>query len=336
MQSVSKSTTAIIPGARANAPVFVLGCPRSGTTVLYHMLLSAGGFAVYRSESHAFDLLASRFGNMKVARNRERLLQSWFRSKFFRVSGLSTDEIGDKIRADCRTAGDFLRLTMEAVAQKQGVQRWADCTPHHLLYIREIKRQIPDALIIHIIRDGRDVALSFAKQGWTRPLPWDHAQELEIAALYWSWIVQQGREQGRSLGNAYVEVRYEDMVADPRKLLAQLSNFIDQELNYDHIQAVGIGAVSSPNTSFQANPSGKFNPVGRWKTNLPAPQLARVEALISERLQELGYPMSQEHRSDARVHYLRLVYPRLFAAKVWLKDHTPLGRLADTSLMELQ
>jgi hypothetical protein len=49
---------------RNDAPVFVVGCPRSGTTVLYHMLLSAGGFAVYRSESNVFNLLVTRFGGM--------------------------------------------------------------------------------------------------------------------------------------------------------------------------------------------------------------------------------------------------------------------------------
>ena len=49
-------------GARSKAPVFVLGCPRSGTTLLYHMLLSAGNFAVYRAESQVFNLLEPRFG----------------------------------------------------------------------------------------------------------------------------------------------------------------------------------------------------------------------------------------------------------------------------------
>src|SRR6516165_2903756 len=47
--------------ARSKAPVFVLGSVRSGTTLLYHMLLSSGGFAVYRTESHAINLLEPRF-----------------------------------------------------------------------------------------------------------------------------------------------------------------------------------------------------------------------------------------------------------------------------------
>lgn len=57
--------------SRDKAPVFVLGSVRSGTTLLYHMLLSAGGFAVYRSESNVFNLLEPRFGDLHVRRNRK-------------------------------------------------------------------------------------------------------------------------------------------------------------------------------------------------------------------------------------------------------------------------
>jgi len=70
------------------APVFVLGAPRSGTTLLYHMLLSAGGFAAFRAETHVFDLLGPRFGDLGKLRNRRRLLRQWLHTKSFRVSGL--------------------------------------------------------------------------------------------------------------------------------------------------------------------------------------------------------------------------------------------------------
>ncbi len=75
--------------------------------------------------------------------------------------------------AECRNGGDFLRIIMEQMARKQGVERWADTTPEHLLHLHRIKETIPNALIIHIIRDGRDVALSTEKQGYIRRLPWD-------------------------------------------------------------------------------------------------------------------------------------------------------------------
>src|SRR2546428_11456956 len=91
--------------SRSKAPVFVLGCPRSGTTVLYHMLLSSGGFAVYRAESNVFNLLVPRFGNLSSAANRQKLMEYWIRSKLFRASGLDAREINAKIMAECQSGG---------------------------------------------------------------------------------------------------------------------------------------------------------------------------------------------------------------------------------------
>src|ERR1041384_5645815 len=73
--------------SRSKAPVFVLGAPRSGTTVLYHMLLSAGNFAVYRAESNVFSVLQPRFGNLARRSRRNELLRSWLRRKLFSKKG---------------------------------------------------------------------------------------------------------------------------------------------------------------------------------------------------------------------------------------------------------
>jgi len=70
--------------AKCGAPVFVVGCPRSGTTLLYHMLLSSGGFAVYRAESNVFNLLSPRFGDLGVRKNRQRLMNIWLRTGMLR------------------------------------------------------------------------------------------------------------------------------------------------------------------------------------------------------------------------------------------------------------
>src|SRR5439155_14573478 len=145
---------------RSKAPVFVLGCGRSGTTLLYHMLLSAGNFAVYRTESNVINLLEPRFGDLSVPRNQRRLLDAWYNSRLYTLSGLDKSELEARVKAECQNGGDFLRIIMEEMARKQGVERWADTTPEHLLHLERIKETIPNALIVHIIRDGRDVALS--------------------------------------------------------------------------------------------------------------------------------------------------------------------------------
>lgn len=318
---------------RSKAPVFVLGCPRSGTTVLYHMLLSAGNFAVYRAESSVFSILQPHFGNLGSESNRRNLLQLWLKSRLFQSTGLKPEDISEKIQRDCRSAGDFLRITMEETARRQGVERWSDCTPDHLLYIPEIKRQIPNALVVHIIRDGRDVALSYVKQGWAYPFAWDRKEHLSVAGLYWEWIVRRGREHGRALGQDYYELHYEDMVEKPHQTLRALGDFIGQELDYDKIQQVGIGSVSKPNTSFDTG--GAFNPVGRWAKQMTPEQLADVESLTGGFLQELGYSLSGTPRRDFRATRLRSTYLAGFSLRHWLKSRTPLGRLAKLERMEI-
>lgn len=327
----------LAPAVRSKAPVFVLGCGRSGTKLLYHTLLSAGGFAVYHAESNAFNLIGLRFGSLAQRENRRALLDHWLRSKLFDRSGLSREEIEGKILEDCRNAGDFLRILMETIARKQGVERWAECTPLHLLYLSLIKKLFPDALIVHIIRDGRDVAVSLDRIGWIKPLPWDKKRKLLAPAIFWRWIVGKGRKYGRSMGGDYLEVHYEDVVEKPRETLARIGAFIDHDLDYDRIQQNAQGSMVDPNSSFRGDGQEKeSNPVGRWKTVLSADEIAQVESLIGDRLQETGYepvtPANQRSRS-LLVSLMGFLYPIYFDAKLWLKTYTPLAKAADIGRM---
>lgn len=315
--------------SKSTAPVFVLGSPRSGTTLLYHMILSAGDFAVYRTESNVFNLLVPKFGDLHAKSQREKLMKAWLQSKLFERSGLEKRAIHDKILRDCHSGGDFLRIVMGEIARSQNVHRWADCTPEHLLYIRQIKTQIPDALIIHIIRDGRDVALSMAKQKWIRPFPWQDGQDVLLAGLFWEWIVSKGRRFGQEVGPDYLEVRFEDLVSNPSDTLSVLAGFIGHDLNYDRIQRVAIGSVGEPNSSF-ANPSSEqFNPIGRWKNGFTPSALAAFEKALGSFLESLGYARSiptDEAASSLMLREKRAFYQFCFESKFRLKSETPLGR----------
>src|SRR5258708_20945199 len=275
---------------------------------------------------------------MRLESDRKRLMEVWVRSMLFRVSGLDAADITAKVVADCRNGGDFLRIVMQEVARNQGVERWADCTPHHLLSMKEIKRQIPDALFIHIIRDGRDVVLSYLKQGWVHPLPWDRGEELGVAGLYWKWIVSKGRESGRELGSDYREVRFEDLVANPQVVLGRLGEFVNHDLDFRRIQQAGIGSVSEPNSSFDIEPDGDIAPVGRWKTKMSAQELADFEALAGDLLEELSYPLGSlgAARSTFRDARLRATYLSLSEIKQWLKARTPLGRLVRLKRIQVE
>ena len=256
----------------------MLGCGRSGTKLLYHTLLSAGGFAVYHAESNAFNLLGLRFGNLASRGNRRQLLDEYYTSKLFHRAGLEPNDIDERVMEHCRNAGDFLRILMEAIARKQGVERWAESTPLHLLYLPLIKELIPDALVVHIIRDGRDVTASMHRIGWIRPLPWDRARAFVVPAIFWRWIVSKGRRDGRALGADYMEVHYEDLVQNPRDTLARIGHFIDHDLDYDRIQRVALGSVQNPNSSFRGDGKEmKPNTIGRWKRMFTPPQVRDVE-----------------------------------------------------------
>ena len=302
------------------------------------MLLSAGDFAIYRAESNVFNLLVPRFRGLRSAADRQQLLDVWLRSKLFRVSGLDAREISAKILAGCRSGGDFLRIVMEEIARQQGVSRWADCTPEHLLHMQEIKRQIPDALFIHIIRDGRDVALSYVRQGWSHPLLWDRDDDLAVAGLYWQWLVCKGRKQGKRLGADYQEVHFEDLIARPQETLSRLGTFVGHDLDYERIQSAGIGSVSEPNSSFAAETGGTFNPLARWKTKMSAEQVAAFEELVGDSLLELGYGPLLEAKpgTSLRAARMRATYPALFEAKHWMRTRTPLGRFVQLERIEIE
>ena len=318
---------------RKKAPVFVLGCGRSGTTLLYHMLLSSGNFAVYRTESNVINLLEPRFGDLSVAGNKRSLLDAWYKTRLYTLSELEKGPLEEKVMAECKNGGDFLRIIMEQMAGKQGVERWADTTPEHLLHLHRIKETIPNALIIHIIRDGRDVALSTDKQGYIRRLPWDKTPSVMVAGVYWEWMVNKGRRDGSDLGSDYTEVRFEELVARPQQTLAKLGSFIDHDLDYDRIQKVGIGSVSAPNTSFQEGSSESFHPAGRWKHNYTSEKLAMFEGLVGGTLEELGYELGTTDRSlldRTSLKRMRLTYRTYFDSKLYLKAKTPLGKLLVT------
>jgi hypothetical protein len=314
-------------------PVFIVGCPRSGTSYLYHLLLSAGGFAEYRTQMNVFDVLEPIYGDLGERKNKIRMMKEWLRSKAFDVSGLQAEEIKAKLLSECRSASDFLRIVMEEVARKQGVDRWIDSTPTNLPHLVRIRKDFPEARIVHIIRDGRDVALSLEKRGWSRPLPWDHDHGLLAAGLYWEWIVGKGRRLGPTLQPGYSEVRYEDLVQRPAEALDRLAVFLQHDLDYARIQHAAIGSVRNPLTSFQEEfERGQFAPVGRWqnKEKFPSAQLILFENLVGGFLEQLGYVLSGASAGGKRslaAKRMRLAYRSYYGFKQWAKVNTPLSRL---------
>lgn len=294
------------------------------------MLLSAGGFALYLGESNVFNLLAPRFGDLAVRKNREKMWQVWLGSSLFRVSGLNRADVESRILNDCRNPGDFLEIVMGEVARQQGTRRWAGNAPEEILHIKQIKKTIPDALVIHMIRDGRDVSVSLSQKRYIRPFPWKERETPEGAALYWEWIVRKGQAAGAEFANDYLEVHFEELVGDPRRVLRRLSAFLEHDLDYDRILENRIGAVAKPNSSFQRLGEENFNPIARWKQQLTRDQLTRIEGLVGGTLTELGYELATTGRDDCNPLYRawnRQLYRKFFELKLQSKKNSVLRAL---------
>ena len=310
-------------------PVFIIGCGRSGTAFLYHTLLSSGGFAEFRTQMNVFDVLGPSYGDLSVLSTKRKMMKMWLASKAFQISGLDSHEIEARILGECRSAVDFQRIVFEEIARVQNADRWADSSPMNLHHIPQIKRGFPDAQFVHIIRDGRNVALSINKKGWSHPFFWEKDMGLMAAGLYWKWTIVRGREYARQLGtDAYMEIFYEDLVTKPREILPKLGAFLKHDLDYDRIQRVAVGAIKTPPTSFAKElEQGRFDPLDRWKQIFSREQSVLFESLVGDLLQDLGYStvtLAAEIDRSFRVARMRFLYPRFYDLKEWVKKHTTL------------
>lgn len=324
--------------ARGRCPVFVVGCHRSGTNLLYDTLLSAGGFAVYRGYLPIYKTLIPRFGRIDRLENRRKIVRTWIRSKGFRRSGLDARKLEQDLLAKCSSGGDFLRVVMDEVARDQGAARWAVYDPDNLLFIPQIKADIPEALFVHIVRDGRDIALSLKKMGGFRPLPWDKSGSLEATALYWRWMVENGRLHGQLFPRDYTEIRYEDLVLEPLRTLETIGQFLGHDLNIDRIRSSQLGRLSESNSSFLGESNNSpVNPVGRWRERLSRQEIASLEALVGPCLKSSGYELTAttNQKPGLRHAMKRFLYPAFLTGKMWLKTSTPAGRWTNLSALEL-
>jgi hypothetical protein len=257
-------------------------------------------------------------------------MKMWLASKAFKISGLDAGQIEALVLKECRTAADFQRIVFDEIARVQNMDRWADSSPNNIHFMPQIKKSFPDAQFVHIIRDGRNVALSIDKLGWSRPFIWEKHLSLMAAALYWRWTIMRGRAHSRTLGKDYLEISYEQLVSQPREALAKLSAFLRHDFDYDRIQEAAIGALNRPPTSFASELETKqFNPLDRWKTTFSPETLILLESLIGDMLKALGYPLATSdadlHRS-LKVRRMRALYPVFFDFKQWLKRNTTLTR----------
>jgi hypothetical protein len=208
--------------ARAVGPPvpFVVGVGRSGTTLL-RLMLDAHPKLAIPPETY--------FGAAVVAFEREgteRAVDVILESQLWPDCGLCADEFRRRVdRRSPANVGELLRTFYELYAEKRGKRRWGDKTPHYVESMAVIRDVFPEARFVHIVRDGRDVALSLT------PL-WFSPGDLTTVAEFWSQTLISARCQARELpADAYKEVKYEDLVREPTATLKELCAYLELDWN---------------------------------------------------------------------------------------------------------
>jgi hypothetical protein len=171
---------------------------------------------------------------------------------------------------------------------KPGADRWGDKTPTAVFQLAQIRRVFPDAVVIHMLRDGRDVVRSFLDAGFAQ-------RSIERAAGRWVAAVRAARAFGERHPGQFVEVRYEDLVSAPeetiRRVCAKVQvEFEDGMLRHHEVRR-DLGDVS--HFAFHANVKTPITAarVGSWRERLSGADAEKVTRLLRRDLQTLGYPV---------------------------------------------
>jgi hypothetical protein len=201
---------------------------------------------------------------------------------------------------------DAIAAIFEAYASKAGKPRWGDKTPMYMRHLGLLARLFPDAQYVHLIRDGRDAALSFREMPeGTFTRTWAHPTTAAQFACLWRKEVEAARALGREVGSErYLEVRYEDLVARPDSVTREICAFASiayETAMLDYTDTVDVSA--KPHQQRLLTPPTRG--VRSWRDDMASSDVAGFEAVAGNLLRELGYgadsaPSGQSVGADTR------------------------------------
>ncbi|HKO61111.1 MAG TPA: sulfotransferase [Pyrinomonadaceae bacterium] len=226
----------------------IVGSPRSGTTLLRLMLDSHKELAI-PPETSFLKLGANMRGSG------DRLREKFFQAIVSYPKPVTSWPDFGITEADFRaalaevepfTAAEGFRTFYKLYAARFGKTRWGDKTPLYCMEIDSIRRVLPEGRFIHIIRDGRDAALSL-REMWFSPGP-----DIKTQAAFWRKCVTTARRAGTGRSD-YFEVRYEDLILDTRSTLERVCKF------------VGLGFDEAMLSYYERAPERLKEHKGRWR-----------------------------------------------------------------------
>lgn len=269
-------------------PLFV-GADRSGTTMV-QAVFNAHPALVVTHESHFVVALLRRRrryehgGHFRMEPFLHDLLTFSFAARWGLEHADVRAAVGMAYPQDTAAA---IRAVFQLTADRAGKPRYADKTPGYVEHIELIASAMPEARFVHVIRDGRDVALSVLEMEWG-------PRSLSEAAAFWRRRVSRGREAGIRLGpSRYAELRYEDFVTDPEASTRGICDFLALPfdagmLDYERSAGAVLSQTIVPHRH-QAVLRGPTPGLRDWRSTMDGRALTRFEAIAGPTLSQCAY-----------------------------------------------
>jgi hypothetical protein len=279
-------------------PFFIVGCGRSGTTLLRSLLTNHSQVAIPLESLFLVDYL--RVSNEFPF---ERLMNLFIREPEIQEWGI---EITASDFDGCETVEDLIIRVHELYAITKGKSRWGQKTPRFVRYIDLLIDHFPDSRFIHMIRDPRAVVNSLIRSNV-------HRSTAFHASKRWCMDVEIGLDFERRYPERILQLRYENLVTNPENELSKLTEFL--EIQYEETMLSGMrrsaGEYSPFYQKIHANvdrsPTDEF--IGRWQTELNPEDIQIVEAVDGVLMTELGYEYEYPDQAPAEINLTKF-YPK--------------------------
>jgi Sulfotransferase family len=274
--------------AHIEAPIFLVGCPRSGTTLLQQMLDAHPSVAI-APETHfirLFWLRRDRYLDLAEDENYRRLLADLIALPEFNEMGLNPQHFSERAWQQERTFPNLFHLLLEQFAHKQGVGIVGEKTPNHVLHLTALQQFFPDARFVHIVRDPRAVVNSW------RTVPWSTGSIAGDAEM-WRYYVSAARYSPASVQSTLLTLHYEQLVLEPEANLRSLCTFLNLEftpamLAYYQHYSQRVNVTREPWKANAIHPVSHTS-LHRWKTDLSAADIAAIEAVTWFEMRHFHY-----------------------------------------------
>lgn len=272
-------------------PVFIVSAPRSGSTML-RLILDANPNLAVPPPDWLFDLVYPylySYGDLTKPANLVALAEDMLATPTvgkWPVKPTAADLVAKSPQPDF--AGLYAALHRE-YAKSEGKTRWGEKTPRNSFWMDEIRALFPQALFIHIVRDGRDQAIDISDS-----LLWPYS--VYSGAYLWQRYVLAVRESAKALpAGAYCEIRYEDLCAAPEPAVRKLCEFIGEPFEprmlTPHETRSARAWSEHPLHAKTARPIST-DYCEMYRRRLPQGDVAALEALIGPTLGLFGYPLA--------------------------------------------